>query len=64
MLFTDIKRENCYLGCEWSLQRVAGLGRPAAGMNVRTVVIHPLVELLGPAVVVDLNLATLPVKKN
>jgi hypothetical protein len=38
---------------------VAGLGRPAAGVNIRTVVVHPLVQLLAESVVVQLNLSAL-----
>jgi hypothetical protein len=38
---------------------MAGLGRPAAGMDIRTVVVHPLVQLLAEPVVVQLDLPPL-----
>jgi hypothetical protein len=49
---TDLRRE-------WPLEGVAGLGRPAAGVNIRTVVVHPLVQLLAEPVVVQLDLTAL-----
>jgi hypothetical protein len=49
---TDLRREG-------PLEGVAGLGRPAAGVNIRTVVVHPLVQLLAESVVVQLDLSAL-----
>jgi hypothetical protein len=49
---TDLRREG-------PLEGVAGLGRPAARVNIRTVVVHPLVQLLAEPVVVQLDLPAL-----
>jgi hypothetical protein len=49
---TDLRREG-------PLEGVAGLGGPAAGVDIRTVVVHPLVQLLAEPVVVQLDLPPL-----
>ncbi len=49
---TDLRREG-------PLEGVAGLGRPAAGVNIRRVVVHPLIQLLAEPVVVQLDLPAL-----
>ncbi len=51
-----------YLRREGSLKGMPSFDSPATGMNVRTVVVHPLVELLAKPVIMDLYLATLSTK--
>ncbi len=50
-----------YLRRERPLEQMAGPGGPTAGVDIRTVVLHPLVELLAEPVVVQLNLSPLQI---